>query len=157
MKPFHYLISGLDNVYLLNGYRIRKTAHGESVSIEDIDGLHRAIGRYLIVVERPLRGRELRFLRLEMDLSQKCLGAIIGSNEQSVKRWEKHRDASISSGPADRLLRALYGEFVGADGTVRRMLDRLAHFEQVDRSADTMTARWRSREWRATGRPQGVG
>jgi DNA-binding transcriptional regulator YiaG len=149
MKPLHYTISGLNNVYLLNGYRIRKTPHGDTLSIEDIDGLHRAIGRRLIAVERPLVGRELRFLRLEMDLSQKCLGAIIGSNEQSVKRWEKHKDTPISSGPADRLLRALYGEFIGADGTVRRMLDRLAHFDQGETSPDTMTARRRAHEWHA--------
>jgi len=103
-----------------------------------------------------LLGRELRFLRLEMDLSQKRLGAIIGSNEQSVKRWEKHKDAPISSGPADRLLRALYKDAIGADGTVRRMLDRLAHFDQAETSPDTMTARRRAHEWRATSSPIGI-
>jgi len=43
MKPLHYTLSGLTNVYLLNGYRIRKTPHGDTIAIEDIDGLHRAI------------------------------------------------------------------------------------------------------------------
>ena len=149
MKPLQYTLSGLTNVYLLNGYRIRKTPHGDAISIEDIDGLHRAIGRRLIAVERPLIGRELRFLRLEMDLSQACLGAITGSNEPTIKRWEAHRDAPISSGPADRLLRALYGEFIGEDGSVRRMLDRLARYSAANASADTMTAKRRAREWRA--------
>jgi hypothetical protein len=47
-------------------------------------------------------------------------------------------------------MRALYGEFVGADGTMRRMLDRLAHFDQAGAFPDTMTARRRAHKWLAT-------
>jgi DNA-binding transcriptional regulator YiaG len=128
---YHYTESGLDNIYLENGYQLHKTPYGEGVSIEDTDGLHRAIGEWLIQYPKHLNGAELRFIRLEMQLTQKDLAGILGSTEQSVRRWEKARTRPIL-GPADYLLRALYEEYLGGDGDVRRMVDRLARLDQLD-------------------------
>jgi putative transcriptional regulator len=127
---YHYAESGLDNVYLLDGFKLHKTKYGNGVSIDDTAGLHRVIGRWLIETPKPLNGAELRFLRLEMDLSQNRLAAIIGSTEQNVRRWEKARGRPIP-GPADRLIRALYNEYIGGDGSLRRMVDRLAGLDEI--------------------------
>jgi putative transcriptional regulator len=127
---YHYTESGLDNIYLLNGFKIHRTPYGKGVSIENTAGLHRMIGRWLVDLPNPLNGAELRFLRLEMDLSQARLAAIIGSTEQSVRRWEKARLQPVQ-GPADRIVRALYNEYVGGDGSLRRMVDRLAELDHV--------------------------
>src|SRR5579871_5559229 len=108
---YQYKESGLDNVFLENGYTIRHTKYGKGVSIDDTEGLHQAIGRWLIGLPKPLNGAELRFLRLEMDLSQKQFSAIIGSAEQNVRRWEKGRKRPIP-GMADRLARTLYYEYI---------------------------------------------
>lgn len=43
-KMYRYAESGLPNVWLANGYSMHDSAHGRGVSIEDIEGLHRAIG-----------------------------------------------------------------------------------------------------------------
>ncbi|KQT96956.1 helix-turn-helix domain-containing protein [Rhizobium sp. Leaf453] len=129
---YHYQESGLDNVWLENGYTIHHTPYGDGVSIQDTAGLHRAIGEWLIERPMPLNGAELRFVRLEMELTQRDLAGILGAEEQSVRRWEKQRDKALS-GPADRLLRALYSEYLSGDGSVRRMVDRLASLDQVDR------------------------
>lgn len=128
---YHYTDSGLDNIYLANGFKIHKTPYGEGVSIQDTAGLHRQIGLWLIDLPKPLTGAELRFLRIEMDLSQAALAHIIASTEQNVRRWEKARSRPIH-GPADRLIRALYNEYVGGDGTLRSMVDRLAELDQVE-------------------------
>jgi DNA-binding transcriptional regulator YiaG len=98
---YHYQESGLDNVYLENGYHKHKTRYGEGVSIENTEGLHKAIGRWLVSLPKPLDGAELRFLRLEMEATQKHLAEIIGATEQTLRLWEKHRKKSIP-GPADR-------------------------------------------------------
>ena len=45
---YHYLESGLDNIYLLNGFKYIDSAHGKQITIKDIDGLHKAIGSVLI-------------------------------------------------------------------------------------------------------------
>ena len=41
-KGYRYTESGLTNVWLANGYTIRKTKYGEGVSVQDVDGLTRA-------------------------------------------------------------------------------------------------------------------
>lgn len=138
-KPYHYRSSGLDNVYLLNGFTIHETKYGRGVSIADLEGLHRQIGRWLIDLPKPITGAELRFIRVEMDLSQKHLAGIIGSTEQNVQRWERYRSKAIQ-GPADRMIRALYSEFIGGDGTLRSMVERLAELDTV---VDVPTAKLR--------------
>jgi DNA-binding transcriptional regulator YiaG len=126
---YHYTESGLDNVYLKNGYKIHKTVYGEGVSIEDTDGLHKAISKWLVEMPKPLNGAEVRFLRLEMDQTQRDLAAFLGTAEQTVRLWERNRNKAIP-GPADRLLRALYLDYLG-DFSVRRMLKRLAELDQA--------------------------
>jgi putative transcriptional regulator len=126
-----YVESGLDNIYLENGYRTHRTPYGKGISIQDTEGLNRAIGRWLVARPKPLTGAELRFLRLEMEATQKDLAGILGTTEQTLRLWEKHRKKSMP-GPADRLLRALYLEYTGKDESVRKMLERLAKFGQKE-------------------------
>jgi putative transcriptional regulator len=149
----HYTESGLDNIYLENGYHIYKTPYGEGLSIENTEGLHKAIGRWLISVPKPLNGAEIRFLRLELDTTQRILAALIGTTEQTLRLWEKHRKKPLPGpegqpGSADRLLRALYAEYIGGDGSVRRGLERLAALDKLDSETVCFTAsnkRWKPR------------
>jgi DNA-binding transcriptional regulator YiaG len=122
---YHYRESGLDNIYLENGYRQRQTAYGEGISIIDTEGLHKAIAQDLIHAQQPLNGAELRFLRLEMETTQKDLAAMLGAMEQTLRLWEKKGKKALP-GTADRLLRALYSDYAGGKTPVRRMLKRLA-------------------------------
>jgi putative transcriptional regulator len=144
---YHYKESGLDNVFLENGFKIHKTKYGKGVSIENTEGLHRVLGRWLIELPKPLIGAELRFLRLEMELTQNRLAAIIGSTEQNVRRWEKARKRPIP-GMADHHIRALYSEYSGGDGSLRRMVDRLAELDQIDRA--TAHLRETKRGWQVS-------
>jgi putative transcriptional regulator len=126
-----YLESGLDNVYLENGYRVHRTPYGEGISIQDTEGLNKAIGRWLVSLPKPMTGAGLRFLRLEMEATQRDLAGILGTTEQTLRLWEKHRTKAMP-GPADRLLRALYLEYAGKDESVRKMLERLAKLSQKE-------------------------
>jgi len=144
---YHYRESGLDNIFLIDGFRVHKTKYGRGVSIDNTEGLHKAIGRWLIDLPKPLNGAELRFLRLEMDLSQNQLAALIGSTEQNVRRWEKTRKRPVL-GPADRLLRALYNQYSGGDVDVRRMVDRLAELEQITRAPEARLRETKSGGWK---------
>jgi len=129
-KPFHYTMCGLDNVFLLSGFRIRTTAaYGKVFSIDNIDGLHAAIGGYLVHERKSLDGKEIRFLRHEMDLSQARLAALLGVDEQTVARWEKGQ--ANTSGPADKMIRLLYSEWIGAKTEVTRLLDHLAELDET--------------------------
>lgn len=128
---YHYKESGLDNIYLENGYAIHKTPYGKGVSIHDTEGLHKAIGRWLINAPHPLDGRTLRFIRREMEFTQGALASLIGATEQTLRLWEKHRAKAIP-GSADRLLRAIYAEYLGGDGSVRALVARLAELDQQE-------------------------
>lgn len=145
---YKYTDSGLDNIYLENGYHKKETPYGIAVSIEDIDGLHRAIGRWLVNIPKPLSGKEFRFLRHELDLSQKKLGRLMGMSEQSIARWEKKTNRPIDP-IADRLIRIIYIEFVDKNGPVRELIEKLAEMDQRDHADGHFVerdGRWRIAE-----------
>ena len=109
MSEFYkYDACGLDYIFLQNGYEKHDTSYGEGVSIKDVDDLHNAIVRSIILGEHAIRGQELRFLRSWLKLSQKAIGALIGGRSRSsVATWEgKRRSASIDGG-CDRALRMI--------------------------------------------------
>jgi putative transcriptional regulator len=147
---YHYTESGLNNIYLANGYHFHDTGYGRGVSIDSTENLHKAIGRWVISLPKPINGAELRFLRLEMETTQKDLAGIIGATEQTCRLWEKHRAKSIP-GPADRLIRSLYSEFLGGDGSMRRMLERLAELDQLEHA--TACFQEANKRWRGVPAP----
>src|ERR1700683_4107103 len=105
-EPYHYTMCGLDDVYLLKGVHDVKTAYGPSVIIHNLDGLHEVIAERLARNKKALNGKEMRFLRKQMDLTQQELSLLLGVSDQSVARWEKG-EVDVP-GPAELSLRALY-------------------------------------------------
>src|SRR5687767_3499565 len=88
-EPFHYKMSGLDDVYLLNGFHVHVTPHGSGVSVERADELHRAIGLYLVKHRKVLGPKDVRFLRKDMSMTQEDLSQCLGVTSQTVARYEK--------------------------------------------------------------------
>ena len=126
---YHYTEIGLQNVWLANGYHVRKTSYGKAVAIEDADGLHRAIGRALSR-KSHLTGAEFRSLRKELDLSQHRLADLLGTSEQTVALWEKRGKIPKT---ADRMFRAIYVETIEGNVKLKEMIERVA---DLDRKAD---------------------
>ncbi len=44
---YHYIESGLDNVWLVNGYTRHQTSYGKGVSFKEVEKLHATIERIL--------------------------------------------------------------------------------------------------------------
>ena len=124
-EPLHYPDCGLDDVYLLNGYDHEETPYGKGISVQDIDGLRAAIARDLVSRKKVLNGKEVRFLRKQMDLTQSELGRLVGLDAQSVARWEKGQRV-LKKGPAELLLRVIY------TGTDEGKIDPLAVLKRLD-------------------------
>ncbi|WP_041682663.1 helix-turn-helix domain-containing protein [Pusillimonas sp. T7-7] len=122
---YHYTESGLRNVWLANGYKIRNVGGEEAVAIHDVDELHRTIGRNLARKSR-LTGAELRFLRKEMGLSQNRLAEMFGSSEQTVSLWERRGRMPVGYG---RLMRAFYLEYVDGNVKLQEMIERLVDLD----------------------------
>jgi putative transcriptional regulator len=128
-EPLHYPDCGLDNIYLLNGYEVFKTPYGDGVAVTNVDGLRQAIAWHLATHKKLLDGKEIRFLRKEMDLTQSELGKCLGVDAQTVARWEKG-EHNIN-GPAERLLRALYVEHVHGKLSVHELLSMLDELDAL--------------------------
>ena len=133
-EPLLYKGCGLEGIYLLNGYE--KLVHdGEvHISIVDLEGLHKAIGRHLVSHRKGLSPKEIRFLRNTMGLTQAEMAARLGNNSQSVARWEKG-ECEIP-GTAEKLLRAVFlASLVRQDDltALRDLLDsKLTELDDLD-------------------------
>jgi DNA-binding transcriptional regulator YiaG len=126
--PYHYTECGLDNIHLSNGFKFMETSRGKAVSIHDVDGLHKAIGLYLITAAKDLSKKEIRFLRDEMLMSQATLGQLLGVGEQTVHRWETGKTTIPK--PSEFLLRLLYREHVdNQNGKISILLKEIADLE----------------------------
>lgn len=118
---YHYSESGLQNVWLKNGYVIHRTPYGKGVAIEDVAGLHKAI--CVEIARRPkLTGAELRFIRTEMGMSQAALALLLGTSEQNISLWE--RRGKIPKTP-DRLVKLICLEYMKEDVQVRGLIDKI--------------------------------
>lgn len=112
---YRYRECGLDFVYLANGYEIHETDYGTGVAIEAADSLDRAIAAALLRSTKRLSGQCVRFLRSQMDLTQKELADRVGTRRVTVARWEAKPHTPIP-GAADRVLRVVYaGHLNSAD------------------------------------------
>lgn len=133
MERFHYQSCGLDNVFLLNGFEIRELDGSRAVAIHDLEGLHRAIAEQLVQKPAPLTGKEFRFLRVEMDFSQKALAGLLGVTDQSVAKWEKGQTKSITK-TADTLIRLFARErLLKRDGSI---FEFVRDMSELDRHVD---------------------
>jgi len=122
-EPLHFTACGLDNVFLSNGYDIFDTPQGGGVRVRSLDELHCVIGEFLAAQKKILDGKELRYLRKHMGLTQAELGGMIGLSSQQVARWEK--DQCDISGAAESLLRVLFLEHLRKNVSVRDLLSGL--------------------------------
>lgn len=127
--PFQYTECGLDDIYLVNGYEVHDTPFGSGVSVKHQDALHDAIGLYLTSERKILTGREIRYLRTHLQLTQADLGKRLGYSAQQVARWEKEK--SEMPGSADRLLRIIYLERMKQFPEVETLLLKLEEMDEV--------------------------
>jgi DNA-binding transcriptional regulator YiaG len=122
-EPYHYLESGLPNVWL-HGVVVHETPYGRGTSIPAVEGLHRAIGLAIAESNRRMTGAEVRFLRSELDLSQRMLAGLLGVQENTLRRWELGE--TRIPGPAQRALAGYYVETIRKAGCMRDLMPRLA-------------------------------
>lgn len=116
---FEYTGSGLEGIYLKNGYTIVETSYGKGVKIQDVAGLHRAIALDIVQQKKPMTGHQFRFLRKEQDLIQEEAAALFRVDVQTIANWEKKGSDPVP-GASDIAMRAWYSAFIHANyGPVR--------------------------------------
>ena len=111
MSIYHYTECGLDNVYIEGTFIIIDDDGDEVVTIPNINSLHNAIAHGLINKPVGLTGRELRFLRTHMGMTQAELARLVHREPLSVSRWE--RDEGEIDSNADTLIRLHANDVLG--------------------------------------------
>lgn len=88
---FHLTDSGLPNLYLESGFKTGEDKYGSYYSVEDVEGLYRAIAIALTSGGGTMTALELRLLRKQLGISQATLGKTLGRTEQTLLLWERDR------------------------------------------------------------------
>ena len=129
VDPYHYTECGLDDIYLRSGYQRETTPYGDGVSVRHVDELHDAIGQFLVTARKELSGKEIRFLRKQMDLTQAELGLLIGVSDQQVARCEKEQSEMARS--SDYLLRTIYLQHLKRETRVVELVEALRGLDAI--------------------------
>ena len=126
---YHYTDGGLRNVWLANGYEIKKTPYGEGVAFHNLDGLTTSICIALTKKAGVLTGSEFRYIRSAgMLLSQPALGKLMGIDGQSVARWEKTGKVPKW---ADKLVRLVYLAQAQGNEPISSAVERVETVERL--------------------------
>lgn len=142
---YHYNESGLDNVWLDSGVIRHKTPYGPGIAIETSDQLDALLALTLVGKPGRLTGKEFRYLRLMLGLSQASVAREHGVGEQVVSLWERHGKVPKAN---DVLLRLRYLAHAGAVDKMPAVLERMNEVERPGRQR--LIARKTSRGWRVT-------
>ena len=119
-RPFHFLDSGLSNVYLV-GIRYFVCECGSIVAeVPAIKQLMRLLARDLIESPKPLSGEEVRFLRKRLGKKATDFAQNLGLEPETLSRMENGKQAI--SEQSDKLIRLLYA--ISCDD--RELLERVS-------------------------------
>lgn len=113
---YHYTESGLNNYWLSPDlFEMSEFEGQDAVTFPAFDDMQAAIGLHICSLGRALGPREIRFLRGELNFSQRELGQILGyRDKQSVAKAERlNKNREPLSATADMLLRHRYLSYLG--------------------------------------------
>jgi putative transcriptional regulator len=140
-----YLDCGLDNVWLAGGFIEVDSPYGPGVAIEDMDGLHRCIAQCLVKKPGPLTGKEFRFLRAELDMSQSTMGLLCGREERTIRNWET-RDEVVEE-PANTIIRVVYEQRYTPTASFEGLSKKIRELQALDKELHEMKLQITAKGW----------
>jgi len=117
---YHYTQCGLDDVYLIDLPSALDRAGDTTITFPNINELHAVIREQVALKLSRLNGREIKFLRTELGLTQAALARQVHKDAQTVGRWE--RGETDIDGASETLLRVMALEDLAVQGASVREL-----------------------------------
>ncbi|HEV8202316.1 MAG TPA: helix-turn-helix domain-containing protein [Candidatus Polarisedimenticolia bacterium] len=151
--PYHYLRSGLPNVFLLGVKRRHcQECAVETVAIPRLGQLHEVIARVLLEKPAGLTGAELRFLRKHVGLSAVDFSGQLQKDPSTLSRIENGQQSLGVS--TDKLARAIvlaeieHGDHQDLKTTASAFLRRKQRFLKPRKKAQETQLEFASGTWR---------
>jgi transcriptional regulator with XRE-family HTH domain len=91
-KIYHYTECGLDNVFIEGICPVTDHAGEVTFTIPAIGLLHQVIAEGIVMQSGKMSGRELRFLRTEMGMTQAQLADVLRVSLLTISRWEREEN-----------------------------------------------------------------
>jgi len=153
-QPYHYVESGLGNVYLAGiSYWTCGRCRNQYAEIPAIKELHRLIARTLVCQPALLRGEELRFLRKRLGKKSTEFAAILGIAPETYSRFENEKQKpSVTYDRLVRLYYALNSDDDELGSRLRTAIARLVEAKKKVKRSRIGTAIW-GNEWRFAPQP----
>ena len=119
MEAYRYTESGLDNVFIEGVQFVQDDAGERCTTIPNVNGLHRAIAYGIVRRQGSMTGRELRFLRTEIGMTQAELAEMLHREPLTISRWERGENPVDSNAETIIRLFAAQNLQLGAEMDVR--------------------------------------
>jgi DNA-binding transcriptional regulator YiaG len=153
-SPYHYVGSGLDNVYLSGvKYYLCQTCGMQSAEIPALKELFTAIARTIVQKSSPLTGPEVRFLRKRLARKSKDFAEMISVSPERLSSIEAAEKPGMELA-RDKLIRVIY-RFMAQDKQLKTAMDPEDAFErwitsiQGGERGKKILATWqRNHQWR---------
>ncbi|MDK9694892.1 MAG: transcriptional regulator [Siculibacillus sp.] len=100
MSVYQYVESGLENVFIEGVSFVTDDAGEACITVRNINGLHKAIATGIVRQKAGMTGREMRFLRTEIGLTQAELALIVHREALAISRWERGENPIDSNAEA---------------------------------------------------------
>jgi putative zinc finger/helix-turn-helix YgiT family protein len=122
--PYHFIESGLPNVYLSGiRYSVCTVCNQTTAEIPAIESLMQVIARAVVEREANLSGPEIRFLRKRLGKKAFEFAGIVGVSPEQLSRWEN--ESNLPESATDKLIRLCYAIQSG-DSELRMKLKGLS-------------------------------
>jgi|SRR5208283_3419794 len=126
--PYHYVGSGLRNVYLVGiTYYVCSQCGKQAAEIPAIKQLHAALGRALVSKSSPLTGLEVRFLRKRLGKRAVDFSPMVSLTPEYLSAVENSPDP-IDPG-RDKLVRLIYRALSG-EKVLKAVFDKRDDFQR---------------------------
>ena len=119
---YKFDMSGLDNVWLVNGFTWHDTPYGKAIQIEDGEALTRAIAHAVLHKPANITGKEIRFLRTHFEMSQPDLAKLLSKDTQTIARWEKSGKTAKTT---EMLARVVFANLLDGNQTISSVVQTL--------------------------------
>jgi putative zinc finger/helix-turn-helix YgiT family protein len=157
-RPYHFLESGLPNVYLTGiRYFVCTECNQTTVEIPAIESLMQVIARTVVEREAKLSGAEIRFLRKRLGKKAVEFAGIVGVSPEQLSRWENESNPPEKA--TDKLIRLYYAVQSG-DPALKTKLAGLSQWLQDIPTLNSVpkicASLNKNQEWKALAATAGV-